>query len=86
MVSFCALITFIINPIASIFANYILDNKGLKLGVIIYCVFVILGVSLRMLIKESFYFVIIGNALNAVGNIFLINCPPRFSAIWFSPS
>lgn len=33
MVSFCALEFMIINPIVSIFANYILDNKGLKLGV-----------------------------------------------------
>jgi hypothetical protein len=33
MVSFCALITFLINPIAALVANYILDNKGLKLGV-----------------------------------------------------
>ena len=34
MVSLCALITFLINPIVAIVANYILDNKGLKLGVL----------------------------------------------------
>lgn len=85
MVSFCALITFLINPIVALVANYILDNKGLKLGISINCVLVILGVSMRMLINESFYFVIIGNSLNAMGNVFLINCPPRFSAVWFTP-
>ncbi len=39
-----------------------------------------------MLINQSFYFVVIGNAINAVGSIFLINRPPRFSAIWFKPT
>ena len=31
--SLCALEFLFINPIISVFANYILDNKGLKLGV-----------------------------------------------------
>lgn len=34
LVSFCALEFLFINPIISVFANYILDNKGLKLGVL----------------------------------------------------
>lgn len=44
MVSFCALITFIINPIVSIFANYILDNKGLKLGVKLFIIIIIIEI------------------------------------------
>jgi hypothetical protein len=35
LVNMCALEFLIINPFVTIFANYILDNKGLKLGVII---------------------------------------------------
>jgi len=34
LVSFCALVFFLINPFSSLIANYILDNKGLKMGVI----------------------------------------------------
>lgn len=33
MVSACTLVTFVITPFVTIIANYILDNKGLKLGV-----------------------------------------------------
>ena len=39
LVSFCALEFLFINPLISLFANYILDNKGLKLGVFLILIF-----------------------------------------------
>lgn len=42
--------------------------------------------TLRMFINQGFAFAIIGNAFSAMGNIFIVNCPARFSAVWFKPS
>ena len=36
-----------------------------------------------MLIEKSFIWVIIGNGIIALGNVFLIIIPTKFSSIWF---
>ena len=73
----------IIHPIMSIPSNYILDNYSLKIGISIDCIMVLIGVCLRMLILESFTWVLIGNALVALGNAFVLYCPAKYSALWY---
>lgn len=47
---------------------------------------VCIGVCLRLLILEGFGWVIAGNVLCAIGNTFVLNCPAKYSALWYPPN
>lgn len=44
------------------------------------------GVWLRVLINQSMVATIIGSALAATGNIFIINSPSKMASTWFRPA
>ena len=75
----------ITHPFMAFPCNYILDTYSLKLGISIMCICTMTGVLIRLLIFESFIWVIVGNFVFACGNVFVINVCPKFSAIWFAP-
>lgn len=43
----------------------------------------IIGTGIRCLVKEGFYFVILGQVINALGNCFITNSPSKVAANWF---
>ena len=56
--------------------NYVMDKYGLKLGLIINGIFMIIGVWIRSLINYNFMFMIIGNGVAGIGlNIILTGAP-----------
>lgn len=48
------------------------------------CALAIIGISLRMLINESFAWVIVGQVVAGIGRPFIQNCQTKVSANWFT--
>ena len=64
-------------------ANYILDQMGLKTGMIIGNGFLILGYLVRILISQDFWYYILGTYITSLGFIFIMNGATKFSNTWF---
>ncbi|CDW84415.1 major facilitator superfamily protein [Stylonychia lemnae] len=67
----------------SVFA---LDKLGLRYGVLIGITLTTLGLWLRVLINESFAWVIVGQTVMAIAQPFTYNAPAKLSANWFGES
>ena len=63
---------------------YILEYKGLKLGVILGTIFSVVGAWIKCALNNDFKYAIIGQTLMAIGHPFLFNSPSLLSAEWFS--
>ena len=61
-----------------------LDKYGLKTGVLIGITFTTTGLIMRILINKSFYWVMAGQTLMAIGQPFMYNAPAKLSTNWFS--
>ena len=83
-VNLVALLFYFAYPFASFGANYMFDNVGIKLGMSIGNILLMAGVATRLLINESFYFVLLGNFLSGCGSTFLVNPSAKISATWFN--
>lgn len=64
-------------------ANYIIDTRGLKLGVSVGISCICVGLGITLLINESFWFLILGSVLIAAGQPFIINSPAKIATFWF---
>lgn len=64
-------------------ANYILDQKGLRTGIVIGNIFLILGHAVRILINQGFWLYILGTYITSLGFIFILNGATKFSNVWF---
>jgi FLVCR family feline leukemia virus subgroup C receptor-related protein len=77
----------IFHPIFAFPANWILDKYGMKIGCVIGGVLVVAGVWLRTFLQEnSILLCLIGSALAAVGNIFILNSSSILANNWFKHS
>jgi hypothetical protein len=70
--------TFVVFP-----ANFILDQMGLKSGLIIGSGFMILGYTVRILISRAFWLYILGTFITSLGFIFILNGATKFTNAWF---
>lgn len=70
----------------SFVGNYIIDEKGLKVAIMIGAALTIIGLWVRTLCKDSFYFICLGQALGAIGAPCILNTPQKISASWYGPS
>ncbi len=59
-INMAALIFYLAFPFSVFIANYVNDNVGIKLGMTIGNITLILGTGIRLFINEGFYFVLIG--------------------------
>lgn len=85
-VTFCtSLIWFCVYPPVNFIANYVLDEKGLQIGVFIGGGLTIIGLWIRNLNTYSFYYIFAGQLLGAIGQPFLLNAPQKLSAVWYPP-
>lgn len=66
-------------------SNYILDKYGIRAGVTLGTLLTLLGSWLRILVNESFYYVILGSFISAVGQPLIFNTPAKIAAFWFKP-
>lgn len=76
----------IMQPIITFPASYVLDQMGLKPGMNMAFVFMIIGYGLRMLINVQFWLFVMGTYLTAFGFIFVMNSPTKFANNWFPVS
>ena len=66
-------------------SNWIIDEKGIKLGVVIGTMATGLGCAIRCLAGLSFNYVIVGQVLCAIGQPFLTNAAMKIGTRWFLP-
>ena len=74
----------VFHPIFAFPANYVLDKFGMRGGCIFGGILVIIGVWLRTLTKvDEPQWCLLGSALTAFGNIFILNSPSIIANNWF---
>lgn len=66
-------------------ANYVLDNYGLRTGMLLGSGLTMLGSFLRLGAFSSFWWILLGNLLVAIGKPFLANASSKVAAFWFKP-
>ncbi|EAR83954.2 MFS transporter (macronuclear) [Tetrahymena thermophila SB210] len=66
-------------------SNYILSEKGLRIGVFIGIFFTIVGAWIRLLINDSFGWAILGQVFGGIAQPFILNAPTQIAAVWFKP-
>ena len=66
-------------------SNYILDKYGIRAGVTIGTILTLGGAWLRILVNDSFYYVILGSFISSIGQPLIFNTPAKIAAYWFKP-
>lgn len=74
------LISYVVVNFAS---NWVIDVKGIRIGLIAGCLFTTLGTGIRCLVNHSFVWLIIGQFLCAIGQPFILNTPTKIATRWF---
>lgn len=70
--------------LVNFFSNWVLDVKGIRVGVLIGTGLTALGAAIRCLINRSFWYMVLGQALCATGQPFILNAPAKIATFWFS--
>ncbi|EGR34572.1 major facilitator superfamily protein, putative [Ichthyophthirius multifiliis] len=65
-------------------SNYVL-GLNCKNGVLLGAAFTIIGSWIRVLVNKSFWYVILGQILGAIGQPFILNAPAKIATEWFIP-
>lgn len=84
MINLAGLLFVLMHPIFTFPAAYFIDTYGSRVGISIGCVLCIIGVSLRMLINQGFWFAIVGQVIAGIGRPFILNCQTKISSNWFT--
>ena len=84
VINLAGLLFVLMHPIFTFPAAYFIDTYGSRMGIMIGSILCIIGISMRMLINQGFYFAIIGQVIAGIGRPFIINCQTKVSASWFS--
>lgn len=74
----------LMHPIFTFPAAYVIDTYGNKTGIMLGSALGIIGVCLRLLVNQGFFFVIAGQVIAGIGRPFILNCQAKISAGWFS--
>ena len=78
------LLYILMHPIFTFPAAYVIDQKGVKTGIIIGSILGVVGCCIRLLVnKVGFWTVIVGQILEGIGRPFILNCQAKISANWF---
>nr|XP_023024267.1 uncharacterized MFS-type transporter C09D4.1-like [Leptinotarsa decemlineata] len=74
-------------PILVFPVSYITDKMGLRAAVLIGILLTALGAGVKVLSvgENLFYVVLLGQVIVSISQIFLLNLPPKLSAVWFKP-
>ena len=64
-------------------ANWVLDVRGIKKGIVIGAVLTAIGAGIRCFVATSFAFVIVGQVVCAIAQPFILNAPTKIAIRWF---
>lgn len=84
VVNLGSLLFALMHPIFTFPASYVIDTYGTRAGITVGSILALLGVGLRMLVNQDFFFVIIGQIVAGIGRPFILNCQAKVSTNWFS--
>ena len=74
----------LMHPIFTFPAAYVIDTKGVRVGILIGSILGILGISSRLLVNiAGFWTIILGQILAGIGRPFILNCQAKISATWY---
>ncbi|CAI2366185.1 unnamed protein product [Moneuplotes crassus] len=65
-------------------ANYLIEHKGISIPIILATILLIAGAWIRMFANYSFYFILVGQILMAMGQPFVVTAPPKIAGLWHS--
>lgn len=83
-INLCGLLFYLTSVPSNFIVVWIIDHYGIRLGICIGSISMIIGCGIRLLIDYSFYLVIVGQVLNSFGNTFFVNSPAKVSGTWFN--
>jgi len=85
MVNFSTMLISNVSYIPSNFvASYLIDTYGLRFGIISGAILTTIGLWIRCLCKESFYFIFAGQCFAGMAQPFFYSVPMKISNTWFS--
>jgi FLVCR family feline leukemia virus subgroup C receptor-related protein len=76
----------LMHPIFTFPAAYVIDSHGARTGIIVGSVLGTIGVSMRLLVNQGFWLVLVGQVLAGIGRPFIMNCQAKISCNWFHAS
>lgn len=79
-----ALLFALMHPLFTFPAAYVIDTYGTKMGIRVGSILCLIGTSLRLLVNQSFAWVIVGQVVAGIGRPFILNCQAKISANWFT--
>lgn len=85
MVNLVNIFAFLVFLVANLPANYVLDKRGIKFGLIIGNSLYLVGIGLCCFINVGFPFLIIGYLTFIIGQPFIVNIPAKLATYWFFP-
>ena len=65
-------------------SNWVLDEKGIRKGIMIGAITTALGSGIRCLVNVSFSFAIVGQLFCSIGQPFILNAPTKIASRWFN--
>jgi fucose permease len=65
-------------------STYVLDKYGLKVGVMLGFAIQVCGFWVRCFVNKSFWFVLVGQTISAIGQPFTYNAPAKLTSNWFN--
>ena len=74
----------LMHPLFTFPASYVIDTFGSRVGISLGSAFCLLGTCMRMLVNQSFTWVIAGQVMAGIGRPFILNCQAKISANWFT--
>ena len=70
-------------PIFTFPAAYVIDTYGTRAGIAVGSILCLVGTGIRLLVNNSFAWVIVGQVVAGIGRPFILNCQAKISASWF---
>jgi len=64
-------------------ANWVLDVRGIKKGIVVGAVLTAVGAGFRCMVDFSFGFVILGQIICAIAQPFILNAPTKIAIRWY---
>ena len=75
----------VIYAFANFPSNWLLDVKGIRIGIMVGAAGTALGTALRCLVSVDFIFIIIGQVVCAIVQPVILNAPTIIAIRWFLP-
>lgn len=79
-----ALLFALMHPLFTFPAAYVIDTYGTKFGIALGSSLCLVGTCVRLLVNQSFTWVIVGQVIAGIGRPFILNCQAKISANWFT--